>query len=468
MTVLSEEEKEMTAAHRWEIIAPLFDQSLDKAAKKEKRKKLAEENGISTRTIQRYEAAYKRYSYAGLRPHGRKVNPSKELPQNYEELIKEAINLKRELPTRSVNQIIFILEGEGKAAPGVLKRTTVQQRLYKAGFGKRQMKKYIQDLQSAPSSKRFCKPHRMMLEQADIKYGVGLFYMKNGQKKTIYLSSIIDDHSRYILWSEWYEDQDEYCVENVFRKAILKNGKMDAIYTDNGSQYVATQLRISCAMLGIRLQRAPVRSGQSKGKIEKFHQVVDSFISEARLMKYDSLEKVNEIWWAFLSQYYHKKPHEGIKEYYISKNLPVPEEGITPEQEWIRDSRPLTFIDTKVVAEAFCHHEFRVVDKAGCIKFKGKKYEVGTDHIGQQAMISFDPDKMEKITVSFEDEDPVTAKPIVIEEWCKKGIPVPESMKKDKVQASTSRFLEVIEKKKMESDRMMADAISYGSYEEDN
>ena len=234
MTVLSEKEKELKAAQKWEMIAPLFDPTLDKAAKAEKRKQIAETNGLSTRTIQRYEKAYAENSFSGLRPKERKVNPanSKKLPDNYEELIQEAVVLKRELPTRSVSQIIYILEGEEKVPPGVLKRSTVQKRLYKAGLGRRQLKKYIQDLQSSPSSKRFCKPHRMMLGQADIKYGVGLFYMKNGKKKTIHLSSIIDDHSRYILWSEWFEDEDEYCVEEVFRKAILKNGKIDDIYTD--------------------------------------------------------------------------------------------------------------------------------------------------------------------------------------------------------------------------------------------
>lgn len=51
------------------------------------------------------------------------------------------------------------------------------------------------------SSKRFCKPHRMMLIQGDIKYGPKLPIGKNGAKVQTYLSSAIDDHSRYILSS---------------------------------------------------------------------------------------------------------------------------------------------------------------------------------------------------------------------------------------------------------------------------
>ena len=78
---------------------------------------------------------------------------------------QEAILLKREVPTRSVNQIILILEGEGKVKSGLLKRSTLQEHLYKAGFGRRQMSKVAEARKG--SSRRFCRPHRMMLAQAD-------------------------------------------------------------------------------------------------------------------------------------------------------------------------------------------------------------------------------------------------------------------------------------------------------------
>ena len=54
-----------------------------------------------------------------------------------------------------------ILELEGYAAPGVLKRSTLERHLYRAGYGREQMQMY-RDARGS-SSKRFCKPHRMML-----------------------------------------------------------------------------------------------------------------------------------------------------------------------------------------------------------------------------------------------------------------------------------------------------------------
>jgi hypothetical protein len=35
----------------------------------------------------------------------------------------------------------------------------------------------------------------------------------------------------------------------------------------------------------------------------------------------------------------------------------VPAEGISPYQEFMRDTRGLTFLDTSLVSEAFLHHE---------------------------------------------------------------------------------------------------------------
>ena len=207
----------------------------------------------------------------------------------------------------------------------------------------------------------------MMLIQGDIKYGPKLPIGKNGAKVQTYLSSAIDDHSRRLLFSRFYDNQEEAIIEDTFHQAILRHGTFDACYFDNGSQYIAKQIRFSLAKLGIRVIHAKPRSGKSKGKIEKFHQVVDDFIRESKLKDIKSLDDLNRLWEIFADEYYHKKPHEGISEYYESLGAAVPKEGITPLQEWNRDSRPLTFLDVSVVAEAFLHHEERkgLLDQLG-------------------------------------------------------------------------------------------------------
>lgn len=450
--------REETALARFQIIAPLLDSSLDRDKKIQLRKDLASQNNLSVKTLRRYERSFLEKGFAGLKPAERPC--CSRLPQDFEQLMQEAIVLKREVPTRSVRQIIYILETEGKAEPGVLKRSTVQDHLYAAGFGQKQMKKYNEGQKS--SSKRFCKPNRMMLVQADIKYGPKLPIGPGGKKVQTYLSSIMDDHSRYILASEFYDNQEKEIVEDSFRKAILKCGRFEAAYVDNGGQYVSRQLLRSTAKLGIRVLHAKPFSGQSKGKIEKFHQVVDSFLAEARAKKIQTLEDLNHYWACFLEEYYQKKSHDGIREYYESQGRTVPEEGISPEMEWNRDARPLVFLDTSVVGEAFLHHEERVVNKGGCISFRGREYEVSAALIGATVEIAYDPQNPNPLRVSYRDMPPIEAKPVAISPFCDKKPELPLSMQS--TEPETSRFLDVLEKKHAESQVKLANAISFSSF----
>lgn len=452
--------EEQEALRRFQLISPLLREDLDDAKKLQLRKQIADENGITVRSMYRYEKAYREGQFSGLKPATRQKHRSQRLPENFEFLVEQAIQLRKEVPERSVAQIILILEMEGHVAPGVLKRPTLERHLYKRGFGREHMEMYRDARES--SSKRFCKPHRMMLIQGDIKYGPKLPIGKNGAKVQTYLSSAIDDHSRYILSSRFYDNQEETIVEDTFHQAIIRHGAFDACYFDNGSQYVARQLSYSLARLGIRVKYARVRSGKSKGKIEKFHQVVDSFNREARLKNIRSLEELNRLWSVFLEEYYHKKPHEGIAEYYESLGAAIPENGITPLQEWNRDTRPLNFIDTSVISEAFLHHEERKVDKGACISFRGQRYETRPELIGYKVEISYDPAVPEVLTVTYPGYEPFTARPLRIGAYCDKNPILPVSMQEQR--PSTSRFLDALEIQHEKKREQVANAISFASY----
>ena len=459
-TVKKQDWREQEALQRFQLIAPLLQPDLDSAKQLRLREEIARQNNLSVRTLYRYEKAYREQQFSGLKPADREKRRSQRLPANYDALLQEAIHLKREVPERSVRQIIYILELEGKVAPGVLKRSTLQRHLYEAGYGREQLQMYKDARQS--SSKRFCKPHRMMLIQGDIKYGPMLPIGKNGAKVQTYLSSALDDHSRFPLASKFYASQDESIVEDTFRSAITHYGKFDACYFDNGTQYIARQLKISLSMLGIRIMHARPRSGKSKGKVERFHQVVDAFLRESKLKDVRTLEELNRLWTIYLETYYLKQPHEGIAEYYTSLNEPYPDGGITPQQEFNRDTRALVYLDTAVVAEAFRHHETRKVDKGACISFRGQQYETKPALIGYTVEISYDPGNPTDLTVHYPGMEPFPARPVRIGSFCDKNPTLPASMQE--VQPTTSRLLDALEKKYSEEQKMLANAISFGSY----
>ena len=451
--------QDAAALERFRMISPLLDPDMDNAKRIQLRREIASSHNLSERTIYRYEKGYRENAFAGLRPMNRKMRRSARLPDNWDEIVGEAIILKREVPRRSARQIIKILEIEGWALPGVVKESTLRRYLFKAGLGVRQMRRYAEARET--SSRRFCRLHRMDLLQADVKYGPDI-RTKEGKLIHTYLSSLIDDHSRFILHSEFYDNKSASIVEDSFHKAILQYGKFDSGYTDNGKEYISAQLVRSCARLGIRLFRAKPRKGESKGKIEKFHQVVDRFIAEIKVAKVHTLEELNRRWKIFLDQDYQKDPHDGIREYYESMDVKVPDGGISPLQEWNRDSRELIFIDTRVVGEAFMHHEDRTIDPAGCFSYDGFMYEASTAIAGARVEIAYDPLDTSVITVYYEDMEPIRAKRVTISPYAQKRPPIPVAMT-DAV-PETSRFLDALEKRYNEENRMAADAISFGSY----
>lgn len=450
------------ALRKYQLIAPIISPELDKYERANERRRICETMGVPERTLFRYELEYRTGGFEGLKPKTREKRISNLLPKNFKELVDEAIILKREIPSRSIPTIIRILELEDRVSPGVLKQSTLRRYLYDAGFGKKQLKKHTEAQKS--SSKRFCKPHRMMLVQGDVKYGPLLPIGKNGKLAKTYLSSVIDDHSRLVLASQFYDNEGEDVIIDTVHKAILKYGKPDAFYFDNGAGYISKHLLKSLLSLGVKVLHTKPYAAASKGKIEKFNDTVNKFIEEAKVKKFKTLEEMNVYWSYFLDDYYHDKPHEGIKEYYASQGTEFPEKGITPREEWMRDSRSLVFLDAATVGDAFIRQTTREVDKGACISLFGKKYEVNISLIGATVTVYYDPLDLNTITVSYAGIVPFKAHPIKIGSYCDAKPEIPQSLLP--IEPETSRFLDALAKKHTEKITKRANAISFTAFNE--
>ena len=119
------------AEERMSMIAPLLSQYMDGGQVAQIRQEICERNQISQRTLERYLSAYLSGGFDALKPQSKCPEYKYKIPQ---ELLDEAIQLRRELPSRSIPTIIKILELEGKAEPGFLKRTTLQDAMSRAGY----------------------------------------------------------------------------------------------------------------------------------------------------------------------------------------------------------------------------------------------------------------------------------------------------------------------------------------------
>lgn len=157
------------AAKRFEIISPLLDPNLDADMFCATKNKTASASGVSYRTIGRWYKRYKENGFAGLEPKAPiSKQPTSKLPANFSEIVDNAIELRRECPTHSVQTLIQILELEGFIQPGTVTRSTLQRHLQNQGFGAKQIAMYQQ---VTPAARRFQKSYRGALYQGDIKYG---------------------------------------------------------------------------------------------------------------------------------------------------------------------------------------------------------------------------------------------------------------------------------------------------------
>lgn len=369
------------ADERMELIAPLLIPNLDKTQIRINRDIIIEQSGISDRTIDRYLKAYAENGYDGLKPAGKNPFSSYKIP---DDLLNEAIALRKELPSRSISTIIKILELEKKAEPGFLKRTTLQDALERHGYSSSMMKMYRDP---GFASQRFQRMHRQDLWQGDIKYGPRLNL--SGKETQTYLSCLIDDATRYIVHGEFYTDMKQEIVEDSLHQAVQKYGSPRRLYFDNGSQYRTHWMVRACALIGTKLIYAAPRNPKGKGKIERFNETVDHFLAEIELKLPESLKELNDRFKAWLSECYLTVNHSAL--------------GTTPEIAFKSDSMPLHFVPSDVLARAFLHCETRKVDKSGCISFQGKSFDLGMKYAGYTVDVVYDPSNIETLTIETSD-----------------------------------------------------------------
>ncbi|MFX3637411.1 MAG: helix-turn-helix domain-containing protein [Candidatus Pristimantibacillus sp.] len=135
-----QQKAEDLAAQRVQLLSPLLASGLDAAKASQLKLSICEQTGLSERTIRRYLTNYRAEGFSGLKPKTKQRKTETDaIPAP---LLEQAILLRREVPNRSVSQIIQILEWEGKAKPGQLKRSTLQEKLTAKGYSSRQMRMY--------------------------------------------------------------------------------------------------------------------------------------------------------------------------------------------------------------------------------------------------------------------------------------------------------------------------------------
>jgi putative transposase len=380
---------------RYRIIVPLLDDSLAECEKRQVRRLVCAQENISKRTLRRYVAAFKRGGFDALLPGERKDKGScKAIPPA---ALKLAEQWRRELPERSAERIQQLLASEGY----YVARSTLERHLRLQGLSGREVKA----AQKMVASRRFNRIGRNTLWQADLKYGPYLpDPLHIGRKMRTYLVAIIDDATRLVVHGEFYDQQRLPVLEDTFRKAIVKCGLPDNLYVDNGKIFISQWLRLACAKLRIQHLNTKAYSPEAKGKIERWNRTVDEFIQEAQLEKPQTLEHLNTLFRAWLSEGYNHRVHSALA-------------GKSPAQAFAQDTKSLRFPSPEALRGAFLWEKTPKVDKSGCFSLNGVCYEAGIEYIGKQILVRYDPFDLSSVEIWQDSEKKKMVSPANIGEY---------------------------------------------------
>ena len=129
-----------------------------------------------------------------------------------------------------------------------------------------------------------------------------------------YLSTILDDYSRYIVhWELCTSMKHEDVIRNVdtaIEKAKLKTKVKPKLLSDNGSCYISKDLgRYLAEELEMKQVHGRPAHPQTQGKIERYHRTMKNVV---KLNNYYSPEELKEALQEFVERYNNQRYHEAL------------------------------------------------------------------------------------------------------------------------------------------------------------
>lgn len=157
--------------------------------------------------------------------------------------------------------------------------------------------------------RRFEYPYPLAAVQVD------LLTVNLSNKAKIYLVTLLDDYSRYILSSCFIPNKLMVDVIRVLLKTIRQHGVMERIICDKGSEFVSwqsfTAFEERLCELDIELIASGPETPQNQGKLERWHQTYRSEC-EARVGCFDSFAQAQYETDHFVNYYNYERPHQAL------------------------------------------------------------------------------------------------------------------------------------------------------------
>ena len=152
-----------------------------------------------------------------------------------------------------------------------------------------------------------------------------------------YLSTLLDDYSRYIVhWQlcETMKAEDvRATIHHAVKKARLSKEQKPVLLSDNGSCYVSDELKSYLSAIKIRSIHGRVGHPQTQGKIERYHRSMKNVV---KLDNYYHPEQLKESIAAFVEYYNNERYHESLNNVTTADVYYGRQEEVLKERERIK------------------------------------------------------------------------------------------------------------------------------------
>jgi transposase InsO family protein len=138
----------------------------------------------------------------------------------------------------------------------------------------------------------------------DIKY-------VNFKGTFLFLISVIDGYSRYIVHHELRTNMQEYDVQITVQRALEKYPSVKPrLITDNGSQYISKDFAEYLKFVGLQHIRTSIAYPQSNGKIERFHKTIheECLMTKSLIDLDDARKQIDE----YINYYNNNRLHSSL------------------------------------------------------------------------------------------------------------------------------------------------------------
>jgi putative transposase len=335
---------------------------------------------VSAETIRVWVRRYRRDGLGGLED---KARPRRGVTALAPDVVELACQLKAEVPERSLDRLLQILEQMGHVKAGTVRRSTLHRALQRRGMSAR--KNRVPDSQDLD---RFEANAPNDLWQSDMLAGPWLPDPdRPGKVRRAWLYAFLDDHSRLLLHGRFSFKGDLPALELVFRRSLQKYGKCRRVYYDNGATYRSGHMRQIVAELGLHgIIFTQTYRPMGHGKIEAYNRLCTAaFIAEVKASKIRTLDELNEAFLAWIDVEYNQRVHG--------------ETGETPMARWRKAVNKVVYADDEHLRRAFLWKETRKPDKSGVFSLFGVEYQVGPELARKSIEVRYDPESLDTVEI---------------------------------------------------------------------